>query len=72
MTFTEFRCKHCGNRRALSVSRISNSSFIRCDACFTINALSRGERLALVNAASHKGPVLRANVNTSVTPHAFG
>jgi hypothetical protein len=59
MTFTDFRCKHCGDTRTLSISRVVNSSFIRCDACFAINALQRGERLALVNAASSEGPALR-------------
>jgi hypothetical protein len=56
MTFTDFRCKHCGDTRTLSISRVVNSSFIRCDACFAINAL---QRLALVNAASSEGPALR-------------
>lgn len=59
MTFTDFRCKHCGQTRALSTSRIVSSTFIRCDACFAINVLSRGEQLALVNAASPHGPVVR-------------
>jgi transcription elongation factor Elf1 len=59
MTFTDFRCKHCGDTRAVSITRVVESNFIRCDACFAINALQRGERLALVNAASPDGPALR-------------
>ncbi len=52
MTFTNYRCKYCGQARAIATARAATASFIRCDACFAISALSRAERLALVAAAA--------------------
>jgi hypothetical protein len=51
MTFTDFRCEYCGQTSSVSTARLADSGFIRCDHCFAISALSRGQRLALVNVA---------------------
>jgi hypothetical protein len=53
MTFTDYRCKYCGQARAIPTARAAVASFIRCDACYAISALTRAERLALVAAAAN-------------------
>jgi hypothetical protein len=60
MSFTDYHCKHCARTRAVETSRVAQSTFLRCDACFAISSLTLAERRLMIKAASPEARDVRA------------
>jgi hypothetical protein len=61
MSKVNFRCRYCRQTRALACSRIFDISFVRCDACFAVNAITESERLKLIRDAGFSGATSSAS-----------
>lgn len=55
MRKVSFRCRYCRQTQLLASSRVFDVPFVRCDACFAINALTESERLNLIRNARLSG-----------------